>query len=139
MLNFNWLQKLNVEKYTSSRIVLALLSLFVIIAVIFVAITSSKDDIETALQNSAQLSITVALGIGALVIALNVKKEHKSRELMQEMVVFMLLSLLSFYLSFGFSDFIQRLYLVLSGLIQIVIILEVYEVVSGKTRQKDNE
>lgn len=119
-----------------NRIVLGGLCLFILGAVFYVALTQSDEDIKIALQNSAQLSITVALGIGALVIALNVKKEQKTVKLMQEMVIFMLLSILSFYLSFGFSDFIQRLYLVLSALIQMVIILEVYKVVSDKNYEK---
>lgn len=138
MSNIKWLQKFR-DKNLLNRIILGVLCIFILGAVVYVAIEQSNEDIESALRNSAQLSITVALGIGALVIALNLNKEEKTLKLMQEMVIFMLLSILSFYLSFGFSDFLQRSYLVLSGLIQIVIILEVYNVVSNRNLSKQKK
>lgn len=138
MSNIKWLQKFR-DKNLLNRIILGVLCIFILGAVVYVAIEQSNEDIESALRNSAQLSITVALGIGALVIALNLNKEEKTLKLMQEMVIFMLLSILSFYLSFGFSDFLQRSYLVLSALIQIVIILEVYNVVSNRNLSKQKK
>ncbi|WP_135449471.1 hypothetical protein [Planococcus citreus] len=111
---------------------------FIALAVLNTAITVPGEDLKDTLQNSAQLTITVALGISALVFALNVQRNRnrKSLELLEEMIAFILLSLLSYYLSFSDTDYVQRLYIGLGGLMQLAIIARVYSVALDKPARR---
>lgn len=87
------------------------------------------EKLEGALQSSAQLSITIALGISALIFALNLKVNNTTLKLMQESIGFILISLLSYYISFAGTELVQRFYIGLSGLVQLAIIMNVVHVI----------
>lgn len=138
MSRFSWLSNINMDKFFKSRLMLVIIFSFIALAVLNTAITVPGEDLKDTLQNSAQLTITVALGISALVFALNVQRNRnrKSLELLEEMVAFILLSLLSYYLSFSDTDYVQRLYIGLGGLMQLAIIARVYSVALDKPARR---
>ncbi|RLJ90110.1 hypothetical protein DFR62_0252 [Planococcus citreus] len=138
MSRFSWLSNINMDKFFKSRLMLVIIFSFIALAVLNTAITVPGEDLKDTLQNSAQLTITVALGISALVFALNVQRNRnrKSLELLEEMIAFILLSLLSYYLSFSDTDYVQRLYIGLGGLMQLAIIARVYSVALDKPARR---
>ena len=124
ILNKNKIQNQNFNRFLSSNFVFKFFTVLTVIAVLYGVILIPKENLSSALQDLSQLTITVGLGIGALIIALNVSGNNGTINLIKQTLLFMLISVLSFFLSFVDSEYIQRLYLLVGGLTQIAILVQ---------------
>lgn len=77
------------------------------------------------LQTSAQLNVTVAIGIGTLEIAIKAP-DKKRAKLIKEILVIITLNVFSFFISHVQIEVLQRVYFALSGVILIVILLSAF-------------
>ncbi|QUW22478.1 hypothetical protein JSQ81_02505 [Sporosarcina sp. Marseille-Q4063] len=110
------------ESTKSSSIALRLFGVIALITVIYLSFAIPTEELKNSLQGLAQLNVTVAIGIGTLAIALRTENTLKNR-LIMEILVILMISIFSFFLSYFDFPMVQRGYFCLSGLIIISILI----------------
>lgn len=93
--------------------------------VIYLAINLPSGELKDILQWSAQLNVTVAIGIGTLEIAIKASGRAKTG-LIKEILSMISISVFSFFISYIQHDLIQRIYFGLSGLLIMLILLSAF-------------
>ncbi|WP_432358829.1 hypothetical protein [Sporosarcina sp. UB5] len=110
------------NRSVSSYFTIAVIGVFALFAAMIIPWLIPGNIIGAALQNLAQINITVAIGLGTLVIAF--KAEVKIKALWtRRILVLLMMSSLCFSLSFVNQIIIQAMYMTISGMLLVSIIL----------------
>ncbi|WP_405103033.1 hypothetical protein [Oceanobacillus sp. FSL H7-0719] len=123
------------------KIVKLIIPVFAISSVVlipYLGITIPKVELRDILQAFAQLNVTVAIGIGTLAIAIRAPDNTKV-ELIKEILTILMISVFSFLLSFIHHEGIQRVYIILSGLVLIYILVTTANYILKINESKGNK
>lgn len=110
------------NEITTSYLAIAFIGFMAFLAALIIPWLIPNENLGTALKDLAQINITVAIGLGTLVIAFKAKPKIVSLWT-RRILVLLALSSLSFSLSFVESPFVQTMYMTISGMLLVSIIL----------------
>lgn len=111
------------DKTFSSYITMSIIGLIAFILALLMPFFIPSVELIKTLQGLVQLNITVAIGMGALSIAL---KTEKVLLLIKEILVLMFISTLGYFVSltpFLNTNFIIRMFVMLNGIVLIQLLL----------------
>ncbi|WP_150284213.1 hypothetical protein [Rummeliibacillus sp. TYF-LIM-RU47] len=96
------------------------------------------NEIKGLLITLSQLNVSIAIGVGAITVALEVSKEEKVG-LVKDVLLILVISILTFIIAHVEILIVQRLYFAVSGLIILSLITGVSKVVLSEETNKTYE
>lgn len=109
------------DKLLSSNKTITVVGIITLLITSYTIFLIPDNLLTETLKGMAQLNVTIAIGMGALAIALNQNGDDDIYKFMKSIIVFMMTSILCYFLSF-WDYTIQRIYLWLSSMIGIYIL-----------------
>lgn len=133
----HWLTRIS-----SSYVTISVVGFLTLIIIMCTPWLIPSKDLTSVLQSLAPINITVAIGMGTIAIAM--KEQNDVTTLVKEIILLMLISVLSFFISFLDVEIIKRAYILVSGLVLLNIIIGTTrflkdQIDSSRSNNKRNE
>lgn len=124
------------RKFLSHNKTIAFLGMVAILSLLMGCLTIKDNQLVSVLQNVALINITIAIGLGAISISL--KQDEKTFDFLKEIVLIMIISILSYFLTFWGQSIILRGYLFFVGLSIVSILISIARSIEELNREKNN-
>ena len=127
------------NKAFSNSKVIDTIGWMIVLAGSLIAWSMKGSELAEALRSASQLNITVAIGVAAISISL--KHDKRTYLFLKETIFIMMVSILSYYLSFLPIYNLQRLYLFISCLVLVLILRSIVmriDIIENSKKYKRN-
>jgi len=121
----------------ASTLTIVLVTFATGISIIMAVLSIPGEQLKVVLQSVAQISLTVSIGLGAVTISLN--REIKTLKLLKEIILIMIISILSYFITFWGDSLLMRMYLMLSSLLVIMILVSVARYIQDQINTQSQE